>query len=157
MQEMQVWSLGRENPLEKETATHSSILFWDIPWTEEPGVLQFFGSQRTEPLKQQQYILVNEWVNQPLASSMPSVFSPVTHKGQVQQQETWSTPPAHRMTLLLPPSFNFSSISSFTPVGQVTTTSHFDPLLWLLTGLFTRTLAPCTPFPQMQPEGDAEK
>ena len=35
-QEMQVWSLGREDPLEKEMATHSSILAWEIPWIEEP-------------------------------------------------------------------------------------------------------------------------
>ena len=38
VQETQVQSLGREDPLEKEIATHSSILAWEIPWTEEPGV-----------------------------------------------------------------------------------------------------------------------
>ena len=37
MQETQVWSLGREDTLEKEMATHSSTLAWKIPWTEEPG------------------------------------------------------------------------------------------------------------------------
>ena len=37
MQETQVWSLGWEDPREKEMATHSSILAWEIPWTEEPG------------------------------------------------------------------------------------------------------------------------
>ena len=37
MQEMQVWSLDWEDPLEKEMATHSSILAWEIPWTEKPG------------------------------------------------------------------------------------------------------------------------
>ena len=37
---------GREDPLEKEMATHSSILAWEIPWAEEPGGLQFMGSQR---------------------------------------------------------------------------------------------------------------
>ena len=37
---------GSEDPLEKEMATHSSILAWKIPWTEEPGVLQSMGSQR---------------------------------------------------------------------------------------------------------------
>ena len=46
MQETQVRSLGREDPLEKEMATHSSFLAWAIPWTEEPGGLQFMGSQR---------------------------------------------------------------------------------------------------------------
>ena len=42
---MQVRSLGREDPLEEGMATHSSILAWRIPWTEEPGGLQSIGSQ----------------------------------------------------------------------------------------------------------------
>ena len=46
MQETWVQSLGQEDPLEKEMATHSSILAWRIPWTEEPGGLQSMGSQR---------------------------------------------------------------------------------------------------------------
>ena len=46
MQETWVQSLGQEDPLEKEMATHSSILAWRIPWTEEPGELQSTGSQR---------------------------------------------------------------------------------------------------------------
>ena len=46
MQETQVQSLGQEDPLEKEMATHSSILPWEIPWTEEPGRLQSIGLQR---------------------------------------------------------------------------------------------------------------
>ena len=45
-QEMWVQSLDREDPLEEEMATHSSILAWKIPWTEEPGGLQFMGLQR---------------------------------------------------------------------------------------------------------------
>ena len=45
-QEMQVLSLGQEDPLEEEMATHSSILAWRIPRTEEPGRLQSMGSQR---------------------------------------------------------------------------------------------------------------
>ena len=46
IQEMWVQSLGQEDPLEKEMATHSSILAWKIPWTEEPGRLLSIGSQR---------------------------------------------------------------------------------------------------------------
>ena len=46
MRETQVQSLGREDPLEKEMATHSNILAWEIPWMEEPGRLQSMGSQR---------------------------------------------------------------------------------------------------------------
>ena len=45
MQETRVQSLSREDPLEKGMATHSSILAWRIPWTEEPGGLQSLGSQ----------------------------------------------------------------------------------------------------------------
>ena len=45
-QEIRVQSLGREDPLEKEMATHSSTLAWKIPWAEEPGGLQSMGSQR---------------------------------------------------------------------------------------------------------------
>ena len=58
-QETWVGSLGWEDPLEEGMATHSSILAWRIPWTEEPGGLQSIGSQRvgqsqTEAIKQQQ-------------------------------------------------------------------------------------------------------
>ena len=44
--ETRVGSLGREDPLEEEMATHSRILAWRIPWTEEPGGLWFIGSKR---------------------------------------------------------------------------------------------------------------
>ena len=43
MQEAWVQFLGREDPLEKEMAIHASILAWEVPWTEEPGGLQFMG------------------------------------------------------------------------------------------------------------------
>ena len=46
MQETSVRSLGQEDPLEKEMATHSNILAWRIPWTEEPGRVQSMGLQR---------------------------------------------------------------------------------------------------------------
>ena len=46
VQETRVWSLGREDPPEKEMATHSSTLAWKIPWTEKPGKLQSMGLQR---------------------------------------------------------------------------------------------------------------
>ena len=48
MLETRVRSLGREDPLEKEMATHSSTLAWRIPWREEPGRLQSMGSQSIE-------------------------------------------------------------------------------------------------------------
>ena len=48
MQETQVQSLGQEDSLEKEMATHSSILAWEIPWTEEPGRLHGAAKSRTQ-------------------------------------------------------------------------------------------------------------
>ena len=48
MLETWVWSLGWEDTLEKEMATHSSILAWEIPWAEEPGGLQCMGLQESD-------------------------------------------------------------------------------------------------------------
>ena len=47
MQETQLQFLGQEDPLKKEMATYSSILAWEIPWTEKPGGLQSMGSQKS--------------------------------------------------------------------------------------------------------------
>ena len=52
MQETPIRSLGREDPLEKGTATHSSILAWTIPWTEEPGGLQSRGGKESDTTEQ---------------------------------------------------------------------------------------------------------
>ena len=52
MRETWVRSLGQEDPLEKEMATHSSILAWGIPWTVEPGGLQSLGSQKSDTTEQ---------------------------------------------------------------------------------------------------------
>ena len=49
MQETWVQFLGQEDPMEKGMATHSSILAWEIPWTEEPGGFQSVGSRRVGP------------------------------------------------------------------------------------------------------------
>ena len=73
-QETQVRSLSREDPLEKEMATHSRILAWETSWTEEPGRLQFMGSQRVgydSATKQQQQPLMQfmfplHWLEMPL-------------------------------------------------------------------------------------------
>ena len=48
MWETRVWSLGLEDPLEKEMATHVSIRAWEIPWTEDPGQIQSMGLQRVQ-------------------------------------------------------------------------------------------------------------
>ena len=63
MQKAWVWSLAQEDPVEKETATHSSILAWGIPWTEEPGRLQSMELQIVRHnlmIKQQQTTRISE-------------------------------------------------------------------------------------------------
>ena len=60
MQETWIRSLGREDPLEEERATHSNILAWETPWTQKPGGLQSMGLQRVGHdlgTKQQQQLL----------------------------------------------------------------------------------------------------
>ena len=71
MQETWVRSLGREEPLEKDMATHSSILAWRIPWTEEPGRLQSMGSQRVG-----HNWATNTWSPQPLIFFSGKKFEP---------------------------------------------------------------------------------
>ena len=61
MQESWVWSLGLEDPLENKMATHSSILAWRVPWTEEPGGLQSMGLQRVG----------HDWVNNTFTVCIP--------------------------------------------------------------------------------------
>ena len=67
VQEIQVWSLGQEDALQKEMATHSSILAWEIPWTEKPGRLQSMGLQKSRT----QYTSV--------AQLCPTLFDPMNH------------------------------------------------------------------------------
>ena len=61
VQEIRVWSLGQEDPLEKEMATHSSVLAWKIPWIEKPGGLQSMGSQRVRHDWAPNTYLLNPW------------------------------------------------------------------------------------------------
>ena len=67
MQETRVRSLGQEDPLEKEMATHSSILAWEIPWTEELGGLQSIRSQESEATEW----LTHTHTHTPLLEKMP--------------------------------------------------------------------------------------
>ena len=53
MQKMRIQFLGQKDPLEKEMATHSSVLAWKIPWTEKPGGLQSTGSRDSDTKQQQ--------------------------------------------------------------------------------------------------------
>ena len=77
MQETQVQSLGQDDPLEKEVATHSSIFAWEIPWTEKPGRLQSMGSWKDSDMilatkQQQQAILERNISSQAILHKGPS-------------------------------------------------------------------------------------
>ena len=77
MMETQVRSLDQENPLEKETATHSSILAWKIPWIEEPGSLQFIRSQKSRTQ-------LSSWTptqapERPSYNYKSGIFKPISH------------------------------------------------------------------------------
>ena len=77
MQETWVWSLGREDPLEKEMATHPSILAWRIPWTEEPGRLpQSMGSQRVSSVQFSRSVVSNSLRPHELQHARPPCPSP---------------------------------------------------------------------------------
>ena len=65
MQETWVRALGQEDPLEKEMETHSSILAWESPWTEEPAGLQSMGSQRVENNSETKQDPGHLWFNKP--------------------------------------------------------------------------------------------
>ena len=86
MQETQVRSLGLGDPLEEEMATHSSILAWRTPWTEEPGRLQSMGSQKSQMqlTKQQQILLFQSVVDKsPLDSDQSKSFISRTGLGAI--------------------------------------------------------------------------
>ena len=80
MWETWVRSLGREDPLEKEMATHSSILAWRIPWTEEPGGLQSTGSQRVR----------HDWTT---SLSLYKHYDCVENSKEYQKQKNKQKPP----------------------------------------------------------------
>ena len=76
MQETWVQFLSWENSLEKEMATRSSILAWEIPWTEEPGRLQFMGSQRVGHDRATSLLSLLNWVSLKDGTSTHFVIPP---------------------------------------------------------------------------------
>ena len=79
-QENRIWSLAREDPLQEEMATYSSIPAWKIPWTEEPGELQFKGSQRIKYNWVTKHTHINnQWVIKDKKTNIPppSISQPI--------------------------------------------------------------------------------
>ena len=72
MQEIRVRSLGQEDPLEKGMATHSSILAWETPWTEEPGRLQSWGRKESDMTEHEHPNQgLGTWPSNPIARPRP--------------------------------------------------------------------------------------
>ena len=59
MQKVQAWSVAKEDPLQEGMATHTSILAWKIPWTEEPGGLQSIGWAESDTMEATEYLYFN--------------------------------------------------------------------------------------------------
>ena len=117
MRETWVRSLGWEDPLEKEMATHSSILAWRIPWTEEPGGLQSSGSQR---VGQDRATSLFTFFHMPYVFSYPHIltthpaFPLHHHPGLV----TVVPHPTHHSDLLSGPYISFPTGQSEGPVKR---------------------------------------
>ena len=96
IQETRLWSLDHEGPLEKEMATHSSILAWRIPWTEEPGRLWSMGSQRirhdwaTNTVKKKDYTLFI-WIWEVWYILINKMVSKCNSRGQIHSLRRYTT------------------------------------------------------------------
>ena len=106
MQETQVQSPGQEDPLKKKMATHSSILAWEIPWTEEPGRLQSMGSPRVRHNSATEhtrilYSTTMTKVQHEIPCSFP-VMDPVPESFTIRDTSTTSShiPPRRRRPVL---------------------------------------------------------
>ena len=129
-EEMPVQSLGQEDPLEEEKATHSSILAWRIPWTEESGGLQSMGSQRVG----------HDWANECTHTQLPSYVplslsslpSPVflnawvssAHTTKVSDMRICSMCGQRAMTLQM--LWDLEVVSEFTVIGLTRQYSRID-------------------------------
>ena len=92
MQETQVRFLSQEDPLEKEVATHSTILAWRIPWTEEPGRLQSMGSQELDTTWQLNHHHIDDYlIIECKPECFPRIFSLSIQSGTVDSPEMESS------------------------------------------------------------------
>ena len=135
MPETWVWSLGQEDPLEKEMATHSSILAWRIPWTEEPGRLQSMGSQRVRQETEQLHLhLVFKGLYNNSISCLKAVsgLNLLANSVILKCKFRWSTPKSDRLYSLQPKMEKLYTVSrietrswlwlrSWTPYCQIQT------------------------------------
>ena len=118
MRETRVWFLGRDDPLEKEMGTHSSILAWRIPWMEEPGRLQSTGSQRVG----------HNWATS-LSNHRTKIQPPASGKLQLLAWYGKTQPTPSRSTSFRTPWTSQPAVSGTSPIHQWFYTSS-GPLGW---------------------------
>ena len=94
MRETWVRSLCREDPLEKEMATHSSILAWRIPWTQEPGRLQSTGSQSWTRLSDFTFTFMEWWFYPSAPDAQPYICASCSHPSPMRNFRQHSLSPA---------------------------------------------------------------
>ena len=88
---MQVRSLGWEDPLEEEMATHSSVLAWEMTWTYEPGGLQSMGSQRVRHELATEDISTTIWVNHQDQVTLSRIFRGMSRQNYCSQPPAYGT------------------------------------------------------------------
>ena len=122
MQEIWVRPLGREDHLEKETATHSSILAWEIPWTEEPGGLQSMGLQKElDTMTQQQHHLRRYW------KAFDKLHCPSATQKSWQSKNRKEFPKLEEKTFTRNLQQTSQENSGSTPIGSGTKQRHSSP------------------------------
>ena len=132
MQETWVWSLGREEPLEKGLSTHSNILAWRIPWTEDPGSLQSMGHKESDwtewlthtqaPSCKAAYVSSMDYVR---VSQAPIVCSPTLCWGQ-------SSRVSHTLCSFLSSYLDFPGDSVIKSLSADAGEMGFNPCIWTI-------------------------
>ena len=150
MWETWVWSLGQEDPLEKEMVTHSSILAWRIPWTEKPGKLQSTGSQGVRHNWETSLSLSLYWVPHSVLG-FGGWFSSVQSLCSVWLFETpWTAACQASLSLTISQSLpNFMPIASVMPSKYLIFCHHLLlPSIFLSTMVFPDESALCLRWPK---------
>ena len=81
--------LGQEDPLEEEMATHSSILAWQIPWTDEPGGLQSMRSQKCRMQLSMQALILRMYIDSPTVDGGKKTFNAAIAHTQLEDHASW--------------------------------------------------------------------
>ena len=133
MQETLVWSLGREDPLDEGMASHSSILAWEISWTEEPSKLQLMGSQRDLRHDSDMTESVNILIIMTLSSQHTyriNIINFPHYIMKIRAQRTLIMSPNHAANKWLNPASSRLDLDKLAYCGKSNCNSEFHDNLW---------------------------